>query len=623
MKTKTVVIGLGVAVLVAGVAVVGGRFYLQHRAEQRLDAILASLPAGIEATHGPVTYAPFEDRVDVGDLVLDPHLSVGGPMRIGHMTVVGHVQGGETRASSAHRVVLDDIDYDVSDTVRLSVGRLSLGEVAVDPERLRRQQYTAALSLGTAEATDIRLSGKGPNGESFAIREACRTVSGVKAGRIAATLDTGIAADIAAEPEKKLHLDLVELRTTGIDLNGWALAFFPALYTPGEGESAEHELWGGIEAYGLALAVTDADAPTTMAVAGGAIGRLTMGALPFTPESHPKPTPGELFQFVSAFSLGGFRLGEVAAKAETRPLPVSVALGGVALKFSPGRLDYAVLDDFAIRAPGMSFTIGSYRLDGFAIRFPEHFFDKLEAASADLPGAPKVFFDHYRLADLLVKYPLGEVSLKDMSGGMSGTIDKPTHSTFDMVDLDADLTPLILIPGLRTFGYGHVGFAAHSEAEYDVDIGLYDLTASLGAPEMGKLSFAVRVRNIPFEFAGSVEALGARLLEIAIEGAQLRYDDASLVDHVIAVAAESRKESPETIRRMAIEWIENDIARYPGRPRAIAAAREFVAFLQEPHTIRIQVKPERPVTIAELATHEPDPTPEPVLELLNLTIDRP
>ncbi len=212
---------------------------------------------------------------------------------------------------------------------------------------------------------------------------------------------------------------------------------------------------------------------------------------------------------------------------------------------------------------------------------------------------------------------------------MSGTIDKPPGSRLDMTDLAVDLTMLALVKPMRNFGYASVTFAAHAESQYDYNAKTIALTqATFGAPEMGKLSANYRLSNFPFELLEGItspEAFG--LAAGGIDGAELRYDDASLVDHLIAVLADNLQQTPELARRTAIGMVEQQKAYlsktfFSNMPWALNAFDQVIAFLGTPKSIRLRVKPPSPISLAQVLLIGKE-QPDKILDLLGVTVDRP
>jgi hypothetical protein len=328
---------------------------------------------------------------------------------------------------------------------------------------------------------------------------------------------------------------------------------------------------------------------------------------------------------LQSFSLGGFDLRQLAVTPQSILIPGSFALGGFAATFAPGRLDHGEIDDLVLKGPGMGFALGAFQLDGLVVRLPDGFrFDPLEWLG-NPPGMPRVFFDRYRLADLSIQYPLlGEHSLKELTATMVGTVDKPTRSTFDMAGLAIDFGALASYGPIAKFGYGKVTFESHGEAVYDLDAKTVDLKSyALGAPGMGTLSMSYRLGNYPADWANkSSDEMQQIAMDIVIDRAEARYDDASLVDHVLAVVADQAGQTTAEARQSAIDWLEEQKGAYADGPLVQEALDAVIGFLHAPKSIRVVVRPPSKVTVGELSRLG-EPQPNEVMELLGIKVDRP
>jgi hypothetical protein len=111
-------------------------------------------------------------------------------------------------------------------------------------------------------------------------------------------------------------------------------------------------------------------------------------------------------------------------------------------------------------------------------------------------------------------------------------------------------------------------------------------------------------------------------MDIAIIGCELRYDDASLVDHLFALAADVAAKAPEAMRQSVLDELEAQKAAHGEAPLFADALDQVIAFLRAPKSIRVRLKPPSPVTIGELARLG-EPQPNELMELLGVSVDRP
>jgi hypothetical protein len=647
MTMKKLAVGLGVVVLLAGGGLAGGSLYAARQAERQAELVLAQLPPGVTATHGAATYSLFGNRLVVDDVVLQMQPPLIRDLHVQRLTVEGlnhtlwtRLLGRSADGFSARSMVLDRIDYDIEGGLHQSIERASLSEPRLDPpggtpvEQGSLRQWIAALSLVSAEATNLHIAGDDQaTGAKFDIRAASRSISGIKAGHLASEVDQKIAGDLELSQVGKVHFDIAEARADDIDLLGIDKMFDPANYRDGDGGSgawvrdpAFYTLIGNADLLDLRVSVDVPVVPVTVSLDRLSVSAVKMRQWPFPPTAPPAlPDADQTLDLLQSFALGGVELKQLAVTPQSVLIPGSFALGDFVVQMGPGRLEHGEIDGLVLKGPGMSFALGAFQLDGLVVRLPDGFrFDPL-GWLANPPGMPRVFFDRYRLADLAIQYPLfGEHSLKELTATMAGSVDKPTRSTFDMTGLAIDFGALASFEPIAKFGYGKVTFDSHGAAIYDLDAKTIDLKGfSVGAPEMGKLSMGYRLGNCPADWpTKSADELQQIAMDIVIEGGEARYDDASLVDHIVALVADATGQTPAATRQSALDWLDEQKATYADGPLVQDALDAMIGFLRAPKSIRIVVKPPSKVTIGELSRLG-EPQPNEVMELLGVTVDRP
>jgi hypothetical protein len=442
-----------------------------------------------------------------------------------------------------------------------------------------------------------------------------------------------IDGDLELRQGTKMHLEIAEMRAEDIDLLAIDKMFDPVNYGDPNGGSgawrrdpAFYTLIGNAGLSGVTVSVDVPVVPVTVSLDRLAVSAVKMRQWPFPPTAPPLlPDADQTLDLLQSFSLGGVELKQLAVTPQSILIPGSFVLGDFAVKFAPGRLEHAEIDGLVLKGPGMSFALGAFQLDGLVVRLPDGFrFDPL-AWLGNPPGLPRVFFDRYRLSDLAIQYPLfGEHSLKELTATMAGSLDRPTRGTFDLTGLAVDFGALASFEPIAKFGYGKVTFESHGEAAYDADARTADLKSlSVGAPEMGKLSMSYRLGNYPTDWATkSADEMQQIAMDIVIARAEARYDDASLVDHLITLVAGQSGRTPAATRQSAIDWLEEQKTAYADGPLVQDALEAAIGFLRTPKSIRIVVTPPSKVTIGELSRLG-DPQPNDVLELLGVKVDRP
>lgn len=653
---RNLAIGLGVVLLLAAGAVLAAHFYAAGQAGTQAEALFAQLPPGVAAKHGAVSYSLLGDRLVVEDVTLDTQSRWLHSFHFGRMTVSGvnhgmlgalAERGPDNGGSfSAGEIVLDGVDYDVGDGYHQAVEWIVLHEPRLDnPDRTPVEQWTlaqwiAALSLASAEATNLRgsLDDKA-SGAKLEFQHASRSISGLKAGRLASVVDKAVV--VLRRPRQDgdhdgsgsfltsdtIRIEIAETRAVDADLLGWEKVFNPGNYGDAPRDPTYYTLFGSVDASGITTLQQGSDTPVTVSIDALSMTGIKMRQWPFPPGAAPlQPSVAQAMELLQSFSLDGIELKKLSVSPQDTAVPASFSLGGVMLKGGPGRLEHAEIADLAVKVRDTSFTLGALELDGLVIRLPEGFFtiDPSDWATHP-PGMPRVFFDRYRLAGLAFQYPLvGQVSLKELAVAMAGTIDRPTHGRLDMEELGIDFGALGQLPPMAKFGYGQVFFAAHGEADYDTDAKTLELKHfAFGAPEMGTLSMAYRFGNYAYDgTAAGAEAMQQKLREVVIERAELRYDDASLFEHILGVVAGNTGRTPEATRQAAIDMLEQRRSAHAGAPLVREALGEMIGFVREPKSIRLTIAPPRPITFGQLSQLGQS-QPNENMELLGIKVDRP
>jgi hypothetical protein len=642
MTKRRMAIGLGVVVLLTGGGLAGAAIYASRQADRQAQLVLAQLPPGVHAKHGAASYSLLGNRLMVEDVAFEVRTPWLRDMHVARMTVEGLNHSLWDRllgnaGFSAAAIILDTIDYDIEGGFHQSIERATLTAPRLDHaagtpvQEWSLAQWLAAFSLASAEASNLHSAGADPaTGAKLEFRVASRRLSGITAGRLAAEVDEKIVGDLDLDQVVKLHVELAEARVDDVDLLGLDKIFDPANY--GEADAASwvrdpafYTLLGTLTLSGLTVSVDAAAVPLTISLDRLSLGGMKMRQWPFPPTTPPpNPSAEAALDLLQSVSLDSIELKQLAMTPQSPILPFSFALGELVVKTGPGRLEHGEIDALAINGPGMKLTLGALQLDGLVIRLPEGFrFDPLGWA-INPPGLPHAFVERFRLADVSIRYPLlGEHSLKELSASMAGTIDAPTRVTLDMTQLAVDFGALVAVPLFNKFGYGKVNFDSHGEAIYDTGSKSVAFKSTFGAPEMGQLSLAYRLDNYPKDWAtGSAEAMEKIVMGIAIEGGELRYDDASLVDHILTLVADETGATAAATRQSAFDMLAEQKASYADDPLVQDALDAVIEFLRAPKSIRVVVKPPSPVTIGELYRLG-EPEPNDLMELLGLKVDRP
>jgi hypothetical protein len=647
MKRTQFAIGGIAAIVVAAGAVYGLDLYANYEAAQQVDATFSHLPAGMQGKHGRVSYSILGDRLAVADVALDAPGQWLTSFSAARLDVTGINHGlfgmllsrGWGRGDggwSAGSIVADTVGYAIAGGGRQSIERIVVDDPRLDTgdgtpmEQWTLARWIAALSLSSGEATNLRaMADQQPSGIEATMAVASRRFSDFKGGHLAGVADKGVVWDMTSPPSVKVHAEAREVYANDIDFLGGEKIFNPANYRDGQRDATLYTLCGDAGASGLAALVERSGSALAVALDGVSLSGIKMRQLPFAPGVPAiEPTPEQSVALLKSFALDGMAIDKLSV---TNP-SASFVLGRFAMKLGEnGRIDHAEIADLAVTAPDASFALGSFALDGFAWRLPEGLLrldPKDWAAAAPGVPPPRVFIERYRLADIAFQHKaVGEISLKDLTATMTGDIDRPTGGTVEMQRLGVDFAAIAANPSarmLRGLGYGQVFFEAHGSATYDTDAKIFELSRlSFGAPEMGMLSLAYRVGNYPADLPWADQgATFRRLMDLAVERVELRYDDASLAERLLAVWAAGTNQSPAATREGLLTALEQQKKRHADAPLVQKALDAVIAFVREPTSIRLIAQPATPVKLAQVGELG-QARPNDILTLLGITVDRP
>ncbi len=635
---KTLAIGAAVVAVLAGIVALVAPRYAQERAEGEVEAFFAHLPPGMTGKHGAVTYALFGDRLTLADVLLEGQEDSLKRFAIGRLEIAGLnggllaalLPGRNSAGSAVEAAELSAVEIVNAPETHQTYERVSLRQPRYHPpvlaagEAPRLAPWLAAFEASAIEIANLhawRTAAAGRPG--FDIKAPTQSLTGLAAGRIATQVTKNLAGDI--DGQQKFHFEAVELRATDFDLAGWVHLVDPAEYA-GDRDMNLRPLLGEVALTGLTLSGDGFNLVGERLALSGLGGR----QWPFPPSAAPaKLTPAQSLDLLRSLALGGVEIKNVQLTGTGHELRgVSFGLGNFRIEAGAASgIAHAVLADLAFKSPAASFALGTLELDGLDYRVDPALF-AFDPHGAAMPPWPRLFWKNFRLAGLSFRQPLvNEISLQELAMRMSGSIDKPGGSDLDMSRLGLDLGAIARLPGaapLIALGYGQVFFEAHGHGVYDAESKTAEVTRfSFGAPQVGTLSLAYRLANYPGEWqTGRREGMEQQLMAIAVERAELRYDDASLFERLLKLAATQMGESADAVRQLAITTLEQQKLIHQERPvvaNALAVAEDFV---RQPTSIRLTATPQRPLAIKELMALQ-HLGPEELADALGVTVDRP
>jgi hypothetical protein len=643
MNIRTLAAGGAALLAIAAAAIYGIDAYAQREASTQVEASFAHLPRSTEGRHGAVAYSVLGDRLVVADVAIEvpdqwfrsvhaARIEVNG-LNHGFLRALLSRGWGESGDSwSAGSVVASDVEFDLANGFRQTVERvvitdprLALG--AAQPlEQWGPAQWIAALSWSSGEAVNLNASLEATSGGArFTTSAAGRSFAELKGGRLAGIADRGLVWDGSMPDFGKLHLEIGEAHAKDLDLLAWDKIFDPANYDDGARDPAFLELCSDIGLAKVALTVEGAST-ISLSLDGLSAAGFRMRQLPFPPNAPPAhPTPEQSLELLRSIALDAVEMNKLALTSP-QEADSSVGLDRLAVKFDDKK--HAEIANLSVKASDASLVLGSMQIDGLDVRLPEKLLGALKIAQPlGERRPPRFFVERYELADVTFQHKaVGEVSLKDLTLTMSGSIEKPTGGTLEMQRLGIDLGTIAQRPGaemLAALGYGQVFFDAHGNAAYDADARTIESHFSLGAPEMGTVSFAYRLGNYDLDWdSADTGTLIEQVMDIAVMGFELRYDDASLADRVIDALAAQAKQPSAAMRHSFVTMLEQQKSAHGEEPLVVNALDTAIDFLVKPTSIRLLAQPDRPVTLSQLYQLDA-PRPNDLMALLGVTVDRP
>jgi hypothetical protein len=99
----------------------------------------------------------------------------------------------------------------------------------------------------------------------------------------------------------------------------------------------------------------------------------------------------------------------------------------------------------------------------------------------------------------------------------------------------------------------------------------------------------------------------------------LRYRDTSLLERAFRLAAATTHADPHALREQMIARVQHLANQFVNNPAAAHDAKAIVAFLQDPHSLAIELSPAKPLDLATVRSAE-DMDPSDVASLLGLRV---
>jgi hypothetical protein len=647
---------VAVVVLVALAAAVGARPAVAASPGEDLLArwIAAAEADGFTVSVGDKRYDAGRDRIDWTDISFANRS--GWRARIGSAGIEALAE--TDGALSVRLAELRDLSVADAD------GRLDVGAVTLRDGRLPDLSgladvptpdlagikalfaRTAAVRLGFASAERIRLdvpqtSGRADDGGDG--RGKGRV--SISLGRVVADglgdnrLASAVAGPLSVtSPEAKgvALLDVESLRLGAIDLGVVADFFDPDRYPNGRGDGVWRDIVGEVSLSGLGF-----DGPGVRLRLGRygfnglALRRVDAAPLDLIAPEKPEMTPGNAEKLLTLLS--SVRIGRYGLQG----LAVEVSGTGV----NDGRFALDVHDVTDLSLDGL----GGYRLGGLSAAFEgaevalgefrigEIGFPKPEAILAlirDPDGVmrtdllPRVGL--VRIAGLMVKpggraaagkpvsLDLAELRQSDFLGGV------PTRVAFTLagLGLPADLPDPKWRGALAELGYDALSLGGEIRLGYDAERSTLTLDAlSLALDKGGRLEAAATITGVSPDLLQAPDRLEDYIGEIGFGAARAAYQDQSLVDRLLDVAARQQKVTREVFKARMAALVPALAAQIADPQMRAAIAQAVAAFIVRPGALEVVAEPPAPVPAVQvLATIAANPWR--LVDIFRLTVNQ-
>lgn len=153
--------------------------------------------------------------------------------------------------------------------------------------------------------------------------------------------------------------------------------------------------------------------------------------------------------------------------------------------------------------------------------------------------------------------------------------------------------------------------ASHDPATRRLAIG----PVSLRGQNMFEISLRIEMSSVPDLTAGQPGT--NELLAMELVSASVRYVDLSLAERALAAAAKESGMSVEAVRLHASQFVGSSSGRGPQTAAERSIREAIVRFVAKPGEIEFTAKPERPVTLGEIAAASS--SPERLVDRLRVT----
>ncbi len=677
---KKLLIGAGAIVVVAAVAgVFGGQSYYQGKMNADVQSVLSFISPSGKATFSALSYSIFSNEVTLSGVTLAGNsekapsvtidrIVVRNPNRDNVRTIFNAASYvGETR-NTAFLPLADAVTLEGIKSQQIGPYTATLASLTIEQPRARQFKQTPSVTaldmlardpdtlLNIAEslqfnttvltALDARKERAATPeeaasdplsvaaNESIALRMDELAFGGLQDSVLTALSIKGVSVGIqknafsSAEPSKteELTSKLASLVLENIDL-GSLRAFATAIQIDGvKGMAAFKDIKVGtvaFDGYSLALKhsrVSYAWDEETLYDDDEADGDEDTSETESEERSYMEMVDMKVGHFsvrgLEKGKLGSLRIADVDFKVEASDK--KYAKDNV--KYHQGLVLVENYDIYAAMAP----TIASLGYGYFGM------LDNMGAMFEQIisPVQP----EKMEIRDIrLEQAEVGVLALEEVVGGTTSKDDILVSSEAQFKGatwtLPKDVDRYDGLSEIRAMGYEQLSFSGKTKETFVPETHLYHLTFDMEGKDMGTLALNVNLGNYPRMKRGEastekgrrevMQRLETTLKAIEFHSAELRVEDRSLFDRIIAAYAKNEGMTVDEARESMRMDMMMDLE--PGYQTLQKAAEAIARFIDEPATLTFSLKPEKPVKFGAFENLDDD-SPEAVFSLLNLVV---
>jgi hypothetical protein len=268
---------------------------------------------------------------------------------------------------------------------------------------------------------------------------------------------------------------------------------------------------------------------------------------------------------------------------------------------APGAVAGGRIETLGLTTDGIRVHLGLMRLGNLAYRLRSASDKDAADAFSPLRG---LFIESFGIEDASGSASDGfGIALASYESTMKGSIDMATGFDMTLKQLSVDLSQVKDLPGgfaIEELGTSTLVLNADAHTTYDPRSKVMDIPRyAFEVPKLGSLTLKARFGNFIADSAGDPTVILDRLMAATLQRLEIRYDDDSLVSHVMAIAAKEDSETVEQVRASVIALLLGERASLGRDPAAVKMLDTLIAFVRQPKSITIAIEPKPPLPFAD------------------------